>query len=251
MDRCHENWVESLRAFARIFPNGRIEEGVGVVKIVGGPPIPEFNTVFLTRPPTDATKTIEDSTSFMDRSRVTGWRIVASPGRNSSLETAVLSAGFRTGPSNPGMLLDPIPRRLPALPTGFKVRGATTPDLWSTMVRVGMAGMGGKPPEDTEAHFPFRLATVYRGYVGFEGNVPVATSVGFSYRGIAGVFFVSTLPEFRGKGYGRALTWRATVGARPEGCRESYLQASKMGYPVYVRMGYRPVAFYQEWLTGA
>jgi N-acetylglutamate synthase len=248
--RCHESLVESRRAFARIFPNGRIEESPGVVKVAGGPPIPSFNTVFLTHPPTDATKTIADSASFMDRARVTGWRIVAFHAQDSSLEAAVVSAGFRPGPSNPGMILDRIPPRPPALPVGFKVRRATTPGLWSTMVKVGVAGMGDKPLEDIEASFPFRLASVYRGYVGFEGSVPVATAVGFSYRGIGGVFFVSTLPAFRGKGYGRALTWQATVEARPEGCRVSYLQASEMGYPVYVRMGYRPAAPYREWLTG-
>jgi GNAT superfamily N-acetyltransferase len=251
MERCHENFVESLRGFARILPNGRIEEEAGVVKIAGGPPIPSFNTVFITRPPTDATKTIEDSASFMARAKVPGWRIVAFPGRDTAVEAAALSAGFRPGHPAPGMVLDPIPPRPPALPVGFNVRRAATPDLWRTMVQVGVAGMGGEPPEDTEVFFPFGLATLYRGYVGFEGRVPVATSVGLSHRGIGGVFFVSTLPEFRGKGYGSALTWHAAVGARPDGCRVSYLQASEKGCPVYVRMGYRTVAPYREWFTGS
>ncbi len=250
MERCHENFVESLRGFARILPNGLIEEGAGVVKVAAGLPIPSFNTVFVTRPPPGIAKILEDSAAFMARARVAGWRIVAFPGADTSVESAVLSAGFRSGHPTPGMVLDSIPPHPPELPVGFKVRRAATPELWRTMVKVGVAGMGGQPPEDTEVFFPFRLATVYRGYVGFSGRAPVATSVGLSYRGIGGVFFVSTLPDFRGQGYGQALTWQATVGARKDGCRASYLQASEMGYPVYVRMGYRTVAPYREWLVG-
>ena len=49
------------------------------------------------------------------------------------------------------------------------------------------------------------------------------------------VEFVATLPEGRGKGYGAAVTWAATL-ARPE--LHALLIASDMGRPIYERMGY-------------
>jgi predicted acetyltransferase len=83
------------------------------------------------------------------------------------------------------------------------------------------------------------------------GKTPVGTTVGLSYRGIGGVCLVATLPKFRGKGYGSALTWQAAVDARRDGCRASYLQASEVGYRVCARMGYRKVVSYPEWWAGA
>jgi predicted acetyltransferase len=64
---------------------------------------------------------------------------------------------------------------------------------------------------------------------------------------IAGVHNVSTLPEFRGRGLGEAMTWHAALDGRAEGCIASALQASAMGFPIYERMGYRHVVSYETW----
>jgi ribosomal protein S18 acetylase RimI-like enzyme len=247
MQRCHESICESQRGFARILPDGHIEEEPGVVKVAGGLPLREFNTVFISQPPLDAAKVIERSASFMARAGVSAWRVVALPGTEPVVGAAALSAGLRPGKVAPGMILARIPARPPALPAKLRIRRATSLDLWVKMVKVGLIGFGGEAPDDTEAHFPFRLAAVFRGYVGFVEGVPVATSVGLSYRGIGSVFFVSTLPESRGNGFGSALTWQASVDARREGCRVGYLQATELGRPVYTQMGFRTVAAYPEW----
>jgi len=56
---------------------------------------------------------------------------------------------------------------------------------------------------------------------------------------------VATLPEARGRGYGEAVSWAATL-CRPE--LPATLQASSMGRPVYERMGYRSVADFTLWV---
>ena len=57
--------------------------------------------------------------------------------------------------------------------------------------------------------------------------------------GDAGVFFVATLPEARGKGLAGGLLAAAMVQARDRGCDISTLQATKIGEPVYARVGYQ------------
>src|SRR4051812_13378544 len=57
--------------------------------------------------------------------------------------------------------------------------------------------------------------------------------------GDAGVFFVATLPEARGRGLAAGLLSTALVEARERGCDVSTLQATKMGESVYARVGYQ------------
>lgn len=245
--RCHENWVETLRSLARRMPGGRIEEEPGVVYIASGIPNPAFNPVFITRPPQDAARTLERATEFMAHAGVHAWVLNAFPESAASVNRAAAQKGLPTPVQRPGMLLSPVPPVAPPLPPGLRIRRATSRPLWETMVRIGYQGFGGVPPDNTEEFLPFVEGNQARGYVGLVKGHPVATSVGFSHAGVGGVFFVATLPEFRGKGYGAALTWRAALEARREGCRASYLQASEMGYPLYLKMGYRHVVDYSMW----
>ncbi len=54
----------------------------------------------------------------------------------------------------------------------------------------------------------------------------------------AGVFLVGTVPEARGRGLARRLLLRALHDARDAGATVSTLQSSRLGYPVYRRLGY-------------
>jgi predicted acetyltransferase len=63
---------------------------------------------------------------------------------------------------------------------------------------------------------------------------------------VAGIYFVSTLAEFRRRGFGEAMTWRAIADARTTGCTLSYLQASRMGRHIYEGMGFRVFEEYSE-----
>jgi GNAT superfamily N-acetyltransferase len=65
--------------------------------------------------------------------------------------------------------------------------------------------------------------------------------------GDAGVFFVATLPEARGRGLAGGLLAAALVEARDRGCDISTLQATKVGEPVYARVGYRRFGAIEMW----
>jgi GNAT superfamily N-acetyltransferase len=65
--------------------------------------------------------------------------------------------------------------------------------------------------------------------------------------GDAGVFFVATLPEARGRGLASGLLAAAMVEARERGCEISTLQATKAGEPVYARIGYERFGAIEMW----
>jgi GNAT superfamily N-acetyltransferase len=77
-----------------------------------------------------------------------------------------------------------------------------------------------------------------RCYSGLVDGSVVATSMLIATGAVAGIYWVATLEDRRGQGYGEALTWAAVAGGRDLGCGIASLQASKLGRPVYARMGF-------------
>ena len=61
------------------------------------------------------------------------------------------------------------------------------------------------------------------------------------------VLLVATVPEARGRGLAGRLMQRALWDAREAGCDMSSLQATKLGEPVYARLGYESHGALQMW----
>ena len=64
----------------------------------------------------------------------------------------------------------------------------------------------------------------------------------------AGIHEVSTHPQHRGKGYAKALMHKAFTLATAKGCKYATLQASPMGYPLYLSIGMEEVGSIQNWI---
>jgi GNAT superfamily N-acetyltransferase len=65
--------------------------------------------------------------------------------------------------------------------------------------------------------------------------------------GDAAVWLVATLPEARGRGLAGGLLSVALLEARERGCDISTLQATRLGEPVYGRLGYEKFASIDMW----
>jgi len=79
------------------------------------------------------------------------------------------------------------------------------------------------------------------------GGEPVATLGVWAHGEDGVVAWVATLPEARGRGIAGRLLARALADGRKQGLRTSTLQATKLGYPVYAKLGYRDVGTMQMW----
>lgn len=58
---------------------------------------------------------------------------------------------------------------------------------------------------------------------------------------------VATPPEFRGSGIASWLMLRALAEAREQGAFTASLQASKLGTPIYLRLGFADLGFIEMW----
>jgi GNAT superfamily N-acetyltransferase len=84
----------------------------------------------------------------------------------------------------------------------------------------------------------------FRVWLGRVADRPVSIAIASVSHGFVGVYAVATAEAYRGRGYGEALTWKATT-FRPD--LSATLQASAMGLPVYERMGFEVAGAFHCW----
>jgi len=90
--------------------------------------------------------------------------------------------------------------------------------------------------EDPEAHI----------VVASRAGEPVATAMVYESDGVAGLQWVGTVPGARTGGLGALVTVAATNLAFEHGASSCTLQASPMGAPLYLRLGYEAIYHYGE-----
>ena len=79
------------------------------------------------------------------------------------------------------------------------------------------------------------------GFVAYEGNKSVSTATAIINAGLIYLFLVATSPDARRKGYGEAVVRHALQTAhQATGIRRTVLHGTQDGYPIYLRLGYRP-----------
>jgi GNAT superfamily N-acetyltransferase len=79
---------------------------------------------------------------------------------------------------------------------------------------------------------------------------PVSAAMALYSHGIAGLYWVGTIPAWRGRGLGEACVSDVTNEALRRGARFVTLQASKFGAPLYRRMGFEEITRY-PWYMGS
>jgi ribosomal protein S18 acetylase RimI-like enzyme len=86
-------------------------------------------------------------------------------------------------------------------------------------------------------------------FVAYEDDHPLAAAMVTLARGIAGIQWVAALEEARGRGLADACTRAASNAGFELGAECAWLEASHMGEPVYLRMGFEEVFSYRLYLA--
>jgi hypothetical protein len=128
-------------------------------------------------------------------------------------------------------------------PAGFRIIEVKDDANLSTWCRVAGAGFGmpeqALPSVVQWLSMDFKMNQPLRLYLGLLDGKPVATSMYYLGSGVVGLYFMATLSEARNKGIGFAITQKPLLDAREIGYRSGILQASPLGLPVYLRLGFR------------
>jgi GNAT superfamily N-acetyltransferase len=84
-------------------------------------------------------------------------------------------------------------------------------------------------------------------YIARLDGEPAACTIALDHDRDCLIGLVATLPAARGRGLASALVTSALLDARTRGCETSSLQATRMGQPVYERIGYRDLGPIEMW----
>ena len=104
----------------------------------------------------------------------------------------------------------------------------------------------GWPPGDFAAVAEAEIPDTYTHFGELDGDT-VAVVVGWDHGDDTEILWVATLPEARGRGVSKQLMTRAIAAAGDRGRLTTTLVATKLGRPVYERLGYRDFGAIQMW----
>lgn len=212
-----------------------------------GVPAPVFNRAFaFESPPADE---LSAAVAWLAERGVPFWVTAADPAvgvvenRRDDLDLAKAA-------EQPGMAMAP----LDGIRPGDSVAGiaeVTDPDEREAFSTVTASAFGW-PPEVVDVVDRAALAADdVRLFLGTVDDCPAASGLLVRSGHVAGVYSIGVVEGFRRRGIGEAMTRAVLRAGRAAGCRVGVLQSSRMGYPLYRRMGFETVVTYHHFEPAA
>ncbi len=84
-------------------------------------------------------------------------------------------------------------------------------------------------------------------HLGYVDNIPVVSGILVIENGVAGIYYVATIPSERKKKFGTAMMIHLLEKAKVKGCSIATLQASAEGLSLYERLGFRKCSTFSEY----
>jgi GNAT superfamily N-acetyltransferase len=246
-DERYERMLRSMRAFFRLV--GRSSEGAHVIELAGVmgsvcPRVPERSlpnsVVYESQDALIAA--LPELAGRYDEAGIEAWTVWV-PEHDTDAAGALAAAGHVLDADPAGMTKELTELREPV---GDGLDHRSGEELLPVVASINDRSypFDGTPFADFTAQQP---PGVTHDYVAYLDGEPAAALVILPVDGDASVWDVATLPEARGRGLAGRLLHRALWDARERGCDLSTLQATKLGEPVYARLGYRSHGALQMW----
>ena len=251
----HRTLVAYSRALSCFSTRGSFEDRDGIVLCAGGTWIPMIaNTAFRREPDVSADELMKRADAFFG-ALGRGYTVpVRDNGEDEDLRAACLAAGLELfGSETPDMVCaERLPDR-PA-PPGIVLRQVGDEEGVRQFAAVNSAAYAtyGMPPEVHPGLFDNPGAVLEdpaaQIVLASDKTEPVATALVYESDGAATVQWVGTRPGSRGSGLGALVTVWVTNLAFSRGASSVSLQASPMGAPVYLELGYETVHQHVEYV---
>jgi ribosomal protein S18 acetylase RimI-like enzyme len=248
--RAHLNLVDSSRQLFELDPGAIIEAESGWLFGAGSHPHPVIsNAAFRVDDGVDGAELIARAQAFFgERGRGFSVWVRGGEAADRDLVAAAEAAGLQSVYEMPEMILA---RRVEArpLPRGAELRRLDSDRDAEEYWRIAAASYAdlGFPPEVFgfyEDRAGLRAENV-GAFIAYLDGKPVSVAMTIVSHDVAGVYWVGSLEEARGRGLGRAATAAATNAGFEMGAEHASLQASPMGKPIYSAMGYEAVYDYR------
>jgi ribosomal protein S18 acetylase RimI-like enzyme len=211
---------------------------------------PSFNKAVVVGPSPSLKRVRELADAFVAGTEG-GYGILVEADRGHPLEAQLRAAGWQVAEDEPALVMPHLPEP-PVLPAALEVRPVRDDAGRRDFIAVTAAGFGA-PTAEGAAEVPVEAFDTFAPslaaaldadvavLVGYVGGRPVASSVFHRVDEAALITGVATVPEFRRRGLGRALTWCAVAAGARRGCTCAALNALGASYPLYLSMGFRHV----------
>ncbi|HVJ54066.1 MAG TPA: GNAT family N-acetyltransferase [Aliidongia sp.] len=240
VDQAVDAWYRAIDKFVKAQPRGAIEWGArGVHHIVSDTQLVILNGVFCAdRQPDPATVA-----AIAPAAAAAGlpWSIqIRSETPPADIVDIAASYGLTNRIELPFML-KPLDASVADM-GGEKLATVrvTSPEDSAAYVAALAGGFGGPPEIFTPFGSPAVLgAPGFSGYLAEVEGVPVATGLTVLDGEWVNIFNISTLPDHRRRGYGRAIMGKILSDAYAAGARHALLHSSSDGRHVYPGLGFR------------
>jgi GNAT superfamily N-acetyltransferase len=250
LQRSHLNLLDSSRQFFELDPGAAIEAEPGWLFGAGSSTHPVIsNGAFRRDDGVDANEFVTRAKEFF-AARERGFSIWVRGGQaeDRDLIAAAEAADFQLVYEMPEMtLVEKL--KPPELPSGAELRRLTKVEQASDFWHVAIASYSsiGFPPEVFAGYTNHAglLAENVVAFLALLDGEPVGIAMTMVSHGVAGIYWVGSLEQARGKGIGRAVTVAATNAGFDLGADVASLQASPMGKPIYLELGYETAFEYQ------
>jgi GNAT superfamily N-acetyltransferase len=214
-------------------------EGMTAAIVPGSPQRSFFNSV-LYENPESLIAAIGELDELYAAEGVEAWTVWV-PEADAAVARALEAAGHRLDAAPRAMAMPIGGLRAPDPDPQLEIREEPDFELVSSLNEVAY---GFAPGE-----FPVMQGdlSALRTYLGSIDGETVACAGAFTHGSDCEIVFVAVLPEGRGRGISGRLMARAIADADEQGLETTTLQATKLGYPVYVKLGYADYGELQMW----
>jgi GNAT superfamily N-acetyltransferase len=212
---------------------------------------PSFNKVAALGPSPPLERLLALAAEFYG-DKAGGYGIMVEADAGHPVEAQLRQRGWCVAEDEPALVMAPIPVP-PPLPPGLAVRPVLDEAALPVFREVAAAGFEA-PADVAQTMAPseaFARDPEIALLAGSLDGQALGTSACFCLNGVAWIAGVCTLPAYRRRGFGTALTWAALAEGARRGCTAAALNSGPMSLGLYQRMGFVHVCNHRTYAPAA